>query len=141
MLELNKQRDQISVLQRDVEAAQRNFEAVSTRSAQTRLESHAVQTNISMLNPASVPSVHSRPRILLNVLIAIFTGTLLGVGIALSLELVNRRVLSTQDIVEAVGLPVLAVIPSAVSGTVLGRSRRRLFYRKASRQALGLETP
>ncbi len=46
VLELNKQRDQISVLQRDVEAAQRNFEAVSQRSAHTRLESLAVQTNI-----------------------------------------------------------------------------------------------
>ena len=78
VLELNKQRDQISVLQRDVEAAQRNFEAVSQRSAQTRLESLAVQTNISILNPASIPTEHSRPRILLNVLISIFLGTLLA---------------------------------------------------------------
>ena len=52
VLDLNRQRDQISVLQRDVEAAQRNFEAVSQRSAHTRLESLAVQTNIAILKPA-----------------------------------------------------------------------------------------
>ena len=80
MLELNRERDQISVLQRDVEAAQRNFEAVSQRSAQTRLESLSVQTNIATLNPASIPIEHSRPRILLNVLISIFLGTLLALG-------------------------------------------------------------
>ena len=66
VLDLNRQRDQISVLQRDVEAAQRNFEAVSQRSAHTRLESLAVQTNIAILNPASIPIEHSSPRILLN---------------------------------------------------------------------------
>jgi len=38
VLELNGQRDQISVLQRDVEAAQRAFEGVSQRSTQTGLK-------------------------------------------------------------------------------------------------------
>lgn len=141
VLELNRQRDQISVLQRDVEAAQRNFESVSLRSAQSRLESHSVQTNIATLNPASVPTEHSRPRILLNVLISIFLGTLLGVGLALMLELGNRRVRSVEDLVEIIDLPVLATIPSAASPSTLRRFPRKLSRRKASRQALGIEAP
>lgn len=140
VLELNRQRDQISVLQRDVEAAQRNFESVSLRSAQTRLESHSVQTNIVTLNPASIPTEHSKPKILLNVLISLFLGTLLAVGVALMLELGNRRVRSEEDLVELIELPVLATI-SCVS---LPSTQRRFFrrsYRKASKQALGLEAP
>lgn len=142
VLELNRQRDQVSVLQRDVEAAQRNFEAVSQRSAQTRLESHSVQTNIAMLNPASIPTEHSRPRILFNMVISIFVGTLLGVAIALILELGNRRVRSAQDLLEAIDLPVLATISSAASPSGTRRLLPSRFSRqKASRRALGVETP
>ena len=111
LLELNKQRDQISVLQRDVEAAKRNFESVNLRSAQTRLESNSVQTNISRLNPAAVPQEPSRPRIWFNLIVAAFLGTLLGAGVALMLELINRRVRSVTDLAEAIEVPVLEVIP------------------------------
>ncbi|MEO6563674.1 MAG: GNVR domain-containing protein, partial [Nitrosospira sp.] len=136
VLELNRERDQISVLQRDVEAAQRTFEGVSQRSAQTRLESLSVQTNIATLNPASIPTKHSKPRTLLNVLISIFLGTLLGVGIALIVELRNRRVRSLEDLVEIIDIPVLATISSLGSRSTLRRFPRGLSRRKAPRQAL-----
>jgi chain length determinant protein EpsF len=113
VLELNRERDEIAVLKRDVEAAQRTFEGVSQRAAHTRLESQSVQTNVAMLNPATIPTQHSRPRILLNVLISIFLGTLLGIGIALMLELMSRRIRSAEDLVQAIDLPVLAVIPGS----------------------------
>ena len=113
VLELNKQRDEINVLKRDYETAQRNFEQVSQRSALTRLESTSGQTNLAILNPASEPLEPSRPRILLNILVAILGGTLLGVGLALLLELANRRVRSAEDLIEIIGLPLLAAIPRA----------------------------
>jgi polysaccharide biosynthesis transport protein len=112
ILELNKERDEIAVLKRDVEAAQHTFDGVSQRSAQTRLESLSAQTNIAILNPATIPTQHSRPKILLNVLISIFLGTLLGIGIALMLELSSRRVRSSEDLIQVIDLPVLAVISS-----------------------------
>jgi capsular polysaccharide biosynthesis protein len=40
-------------------------------------------------------------------------GTLLGIGLALLLELSNRRVRSAQDLMEALGLPVLGSVSSA----------------------------
>lgn len=115
LLELNKQRDQISVLQRDVEAAQRNFEGINLRAAQVKLESDAVQTNIAVLTPASVPTEPSRPRILLNVMIALFFGVILGVSIALILEFNNRYIRSEQDLADLLEIPVLVTISSPVS--------------------------
>ena len=50
---------------------------------------------------------------MLNILVSIFLGTLLGVGMALMLELINRRVRSPDDLVEALDLPVLGSITSA----------------------------
>ena len=113
VLVLNKQRDELNVLRRDIESAQRAFELVSQRASQTNIESQTNQTNIAVLNPATVPMTPSRPRVLLNTVVSVFLGTLLGVGLALLLELANRRVRSTQDLAEALNLPVLGTISSA----------------------------
>jgi chain length determinant protein EpsF len=140
VLELNGQRDQISVLQRDVEAAQRAFEGVSQRSTQTRLESLAAQTNIAILNAASVPSEASRPKVLINLLVATFIGTLLGVAMALILEFRNRRVRSEEDLTEIIDLPVLATLSSPAlppRGTRLLPNR---FSRHKPNRLLGSET-
>lgn len=110
VLSLNRQRDEISVLKRDVESAQRAFEGVSQRSAQTRLESLSVQTNAVVLNPATEPATPSSPKTTLNILASIVAGLILGVGLALLLELRNRRVRSPEDLANAIGLPVLASI-------------------------------
>ncbi len=112
LLDLTRQRDEISVLKRDVESAQRAFEGVSQRSATTRLESLSVQTNAVVLTPASPPMEHSKPKVMLNVLVSIFLGTLLGVGAALMLELGNRKIRSAQDLVDAIDLPLLASVAS-----------------------------
>lgn len=122
VLELNRQRDELRALRNDIDIAQRAFETLSQRAAQTNVESQNGQTNIALLNAATAPIDPSRPRMLLNVLVAIFLGTLLGVGLALMLELANRRVRSADDLAEALDLPVLGVIASA--GAALKRSAR-----------------
>ena len=115
VLQLKEERDGIGVLQRDVEGAQRAYELVTQRLAQTSLESQTQQTNIAVLTPALPPLEPSSPKVLLNTLIAIFLGTLLGVGTALLLELMQRRVRSTDDLAETLGVPVLAVIDHAAA--------------------------
>lgn len=110
ILELKEQRDEITLLAREVETAQRAFEAVGQRTTQSRLESQSVQTNVSVLNPASEPIKPAKPKVLLNILLSVFVGTLLGVGAALTLELLNRRIRSAEDLSLALDLPVLAVL-------------------------------
>lgn len=110
VLEIKKNRDEISVLQRDVEAAQRNYDVVTQRLAQTSLESQTQQTNVVVLTPATEPIEPSFPKLLLNTVMAIFVGAMLGVGLALVLEMFSRRVRSVEDLTEGLGLPVLSVI-------------------------------
>jgi succinoglycan biosynthesis transport protein ExoP len=113
ILDLRKQRDQAMVLLRDAETAQRAYEAVTQRYAQTNLESQANQTNLAVLTPAESPLAPSSPRILLNTILAAFLGTMLGVGAALILEMLDRRVRSTEDIEQALGLQVLAELSTS----------------------------
>lgn len=113
VLQLNQQRDEVLVLQREVDAAQRAFDAVSARATQTSVESQANQTNVSLLTAAVAPLDHSKPKVFLNLLVSVFLGTLLGVGLALLLELMDRRVRSAADLTETLGLPLLATIALA----------------------------
>ncbi|MDB5885206.1 MAG: lipopolysaccharide biosynthesis [Polaromonas sp.] len=112
VLALNKQRDELNVYRRDVEAAQRAYETVSQSASQTRLQSLTNQTNVSRLNTATAPLDTSSPQVSTSLLIAAFMGTLLGIGCALVLELMNRRVRSSDDILQMLDLPVLANISS-----------------------------
>ncbi len=121
---LNKQRDELNVYRRDVEAAQRAYEAVSQSASQTRLQSLSNQTNAVRLNTATPPTSPSSPKLLINLLIAAFGGTLLGIACAVLLELVNRRVRSTEDLVQMLDLPVLASIASSAGPRRLPGSHR-----------------
>lgn len=123
ILALKAERDEISVLQQDVELAQRAYETINQRYNQSTLESNSTQTNVSVLTPASPPLDPSSPRILLNLLLSIFLGTLLGVGAALMSELYDRRIRSTEDLEQVLGLPVLAVLATP-KGPGSGRARR-----------------
>ncbi len=114
VLQLKNQRDELTVLQNDVANAQRTYDALNQRLTQTSLESETQQTNISLLNAATEPLRHASPKLLLNLLVSIFLGTLLGVGSVLMLELLDKRVRGTQDLQDLLGgLPVLGVIQHA----------------------------
>jgi succinoglycan biosynthesis transport protein ExoP len=125
LLELKHKRDELAVLTRDVEAAQRAYDAVSARFNQTRLESQSTQTNASLLTPAAAPFEPSFPKLLPNTLLSIFLGALFGVGAALVLEILDRRIRSADDLADMLQLPVLGVI-----GPAKGRTRLAIEYRK-----------
>ena len=131
VLALKQQREEATLLARDLENAQRVYDSALQRYGQTRMEAQSTQTDIAVLNPAVAPTEPSKPRVILNLLLALFLGTLLGVGVGFLVELLDRRVRSGQDIA-GLDIPVL--------GEVAGRSRlaallRRLFRRNRMAQA------
>lgn len=110
VLQLNHERDQMMILQKDVENAQRSLDAVNQRFTQTNLEGKADQSEVAVLNPATPPLEAAKPKILLNIALSVFLGGLLGIGFGLIAEMMDRRVRSREDIVDALDIPVLAVI-------------------------------
>jgi len=110
VLELNRLRDEMGVLSKDVESAQRAFDVTSQRLSQTRIEGQAEQSDIAMLNPAVAPIEPDSPKIPRNVLLSIFLGIMLGCGIALLAELLDRRIRSDQDLSDVLQIPVFGVV-------------------------------
>ncbi|MFZ5574888.1 MAG: chain length determinant protein EpsF [Pseudomonadota bacterium] len=110
VLELKQQREEATLLARDLENAQRVYDSALQRYGQTRMEAQSTQTDIAVLNPATPPLEPSKPRVLFNLLLATFFGALLGVGVGFLLELIDRRVRSGHDVAAALGIPVLAEV-------------------------------
>jgi polysaccharide biosynthesis transport protein len=135
VLELNLSRDELSVLQRDVENAQHAVDSASQRLTQTTMEGSSNQADIAVLNPAIAPQNKTSPRITLNIILAGFLGLLLGTAAGLLAEMRDRRVRSREDINELLDLPVLVVIHSKKNKSTIKNWTdfpRRLFkWRKA----------
>lgn len=119
VLGMREAREQLVALQRDVELAQKAYEGVTQRFNLTKLESQFTQTNVSMLTLASEPTEPSFPNLLINLVAAILLGSFCGVGAAIVLELIDRRVRSARDVADMLQLPVLGVIPRRARAALL----------------------
>jgi chain length determinant protein EpsF len=126
VLALKQQREEGTLLARDLENAQRIYDSALQRYGQSHMESQSTQTDITVLNPAIAPTDYSKPRILLNMLLSIFLGGMLGVGTGFMVELLDRRVRSGHDIATGLEIPVLAEVTKKGRRLV---ALRRLFRR------------
>lgn len=121
VLALNAQRDVGAVLAREVESAQRIYDQALERFSQMQMEGHAGQTEISVLSTAVAPLAPSSPNVRLNLALSAIFGLLLGMGLALISEMLNRRVRSEYDVVAALDVPVLGVLAAGNKARLLSR--------------------
>jgi polysaccharide biosynthesis transport protein len=122
VLQMKSVRDEGMVIVRQVENAQRAYDALLQRFTQTNLESQTTQSNVGVLSQATVPIVPSSPKVLLNTVLSVFMGIVLALGTVLLLELMDRRVRGADDVVAMLELPVLGVMHRPGAKVVLGRS-------------------
>jgi succinoglycan biosynthesis transport protein ExoP len=113
ILELGNENDARDVLTREVESAQRTYDAATQRASAVRLESQLDQSTVAVLAPALAPLDPARPRPVLNTVAALLFGLALGLGLAVMGEWRDRRVRTAADITTATGLTVLAEFPPA----------------------------
>jgi chain length determinant protein EpsF len=112
VLELNRTRDESTLLKKDVEIAQRAMDTVTQRFGQTRIEGESNQSDIAILNPAIPQETPSSPKVFLNIVLSFVMGGILGIGFGFLAELFDRRIRCREDIVNTLGMPVLAIIVS-----------------------------
>jgi succinoglycan biosynthesis transport protein ExoP len=130
MLRMKQVRDEGSLILRDVENAQRNYDAIVQRLSQTSLESQATSSNVSLLNSAVPPLDASFPKLFLNTALAIFVGLLLATGIALAAELRDRRVRDAEDIEGLLGLPLIGILPGPNSQAAIGHKKQAAMHQR-----------
>ena len=115
VLSLRSERDQIAVYMRDVEVAQRAYDAVTQRLGMLNLEGQNNQANTRLLSPAVEPLEPSRPQIMRGILGSLLGGLAAGLVAAIALEALDRRVRSPYDLMVMTGVPVIGVMNPAGS--------------------------
>lgn len=125
VLELKDYRNEIGVLARHVESAQRAYDTAMQRYVVTKVESGANRTNVSVLDSAVEPAMPAKPKITLNIALSVVMGTMLGLAVVFFMEQFDRRVRSLDDLASA-EVPLLAQLNAwQPAQGLLGRPRDR----------------
>ncbi len=110
VLSLNRARDELQLLTREVEGAQQAYNSAMQRLNQTTLEGQSNLSSVSVLDSAKIPDTPDSPKLLLNMMLSLFLGTMLGIGSGLVAEMIDQRVRSPEDLANVLNAPVLGVI-------------------------------
>jgi polysaccharide biosynthesis transport protein len=111
VLRMKQTRDEIAVMQRDVEATQRAYDGVQLRFNQSSLESQNPQSSMSILNLAEIPNETKTQIFMKNAIKALLAALGLGLLAGFIRELFDKRIRSVEDIQTAINLPVLGILP------------------------------
>jgi polysaccharide biosynthesis transport protein len=133
IMKMKDTRVELAVLTRDVDNAQRAYDAAIGRYTTIKLESKARQTNLAMLTPAVEPVKPAQPKIGLICGLALILGGLLAAGVVYMLEMIDRRVRSRSDLESRLALPTLGklsrwqpaggrLLPATISGPRAARA-------------------
>jgi chain length determinant protein EpsF len=107
ILEMKKARVELATLTRDVDSAQRTYDAALGRYLTTKVESRARQSNLAVLTPAAIPLKPSSPKVGLISALSVLVGALLAAGVVFGLEAMDRRVRSRADLETRLAVPSL----------------------------------
>jgi chain length determinant protein EpsF len=123
LLGLKQGRNELTVLRRNVESAERAYDAALQRSVTSEVDSRVNQTSVAVLSPAVTPDRPASPRTDLNLALSAVVGVMLGIGIVLLLEMTDRRVRSQDDLENAWDVPLLGELkPWKPGSRLLGQS-------------------
>lgn len=126
VLQMRANRDGAQVLLRDVDNLQKAYDAAQGRAVQAGMESQTTQTNVSIVQVASPSPSASSPKILIIMGLGIVGGMILALTGVLLIELNDRRVRTTDDVLIELNLPLVGVLLKSAdaSSGLLGRKSR-----------------
>jgi uncharacterized protein involved in exopolysaccharide biosynthesis len=101
--------NRLTVLQRDVDAAQQTYDQMRREIGQQFVRSQASQANASLLDRADPPSLPYKPDLSLMLVLGSVLGIALGLATVMGLEFVDPRVRTDHGVELATGAPVIAL--------------------------------
>lgn len=125
-LDLRRRSIQYNIYQQEVDTNRSLYEGLLQRFKEIGVASGVGVNNISVVDPADVPQSPSSPRLVLNLLVALLAGTILGAGLAIILEQIDEAIADPAEVERRLGLPLLGSVPK-----VEGEPRDALLDRKS----------
>jgi uncharacterized protein involved in exopolysaccharide biosynthesis len=128
------QRDKVErlrLLQDDVNMRRDEYNKAAARAAELRQEAEVADAGVTPLGAAVTPQTPIFPQPLIMIPVGVAGGAMLGLALALVLELFGRRIRSSEDLRDATRAPVLAIVtrPHTRTGLHLRDRLRRWVLR------------
>lgn len=102
------------VLEREVQTNKRMYEILLTRLKEIDLSGTLNVNNISIVDRASAPARPAKPKIMLNIILAVIVGLAGGTGLGFFVDYLDTTIKSPEDIKEILGFNCLGAIPDII---------------------------
>lgn len=125
LVELNRQRKamepqlaalpaqtaQLADLQRNAKAAEDVYTALQQKFVNAQVASETAISDVTITQPASASDASVRPNLVINTVVAIFLGAILGLMGALVMDYFDNSIRDERDVEEELAIPQLGSIP------------------------------
>lgn len=116
VLDLRRRSIQYNIYERDADTNRQLYDALLQRYKEIGVAGGVGVNNISVVDPAELPRRPSSPKLLLNMLLALVLGGILGVIVALALEQIDEGIADPAEVEKNLGAPLLGTIPKVAEG-------------------------
>lgn len=114
---------QYNIFQRDADTNRELYNGLLQRYKEIGIAGGVGNNNVSIVDLAKIPERPSSPRPLINLLISMVAGLIVGVALALIREQIDETIIDPADAERRIGLPLLGVIPRVEGVDVLAALR------------------
>jgi succinoglycan biosynthesis transport protein ExoP len=111
-LALNRKGIEYGVLARDAASNRQIFESLLQRTKETGISGELKTSNIRVIDAAETPGSPIRPTRSMNLLLGLFAGGALGIGLAFFFDYLDNRIKSPDELKQHLGLPFLGMVPA-----------------------------
>jgi capsular exopolysaccharide synthesis family protein len=116
-LDLRRRSIQYNIYQQEVDTNRTLYDGLLQRFKEIGIAGGVGVNNISIVDPADSPKAPSSPRLLLNILMSVIAGIMLGAALALGLEQLDEAIADPSEVERRLGLPLLGTVPKVSEST------------------------
>jgi polysaccharide biosynthesis transport protein len=120
-LAMNRKGIEYGVLAREVESTRQIYDSLLQRARETGVSAELKTSNIRVVDAAERPRDPASPRRGLNMLLALFGGGFLGIGLAFFFEYLDNRIKTPDELRAHLGLPSLGMLPALDEKSLNGK--------------------
>lgn len=107
---------QYNIYQREVDTNRALYEGLLQRYKEIGVAGGIGVNNVSIVDPAQVPNRPSSPRLLVNLILSLLAGLLIGGLAAYVLDQIDESIADPAEVEQRMGLPLLGTVPLLAEG-------------------------
>jgi succinoglycan biosynthesis transport protein ExoP len=110
-IESNRKELAYNFLEREVQTNRQLYDLLLSKAKEAKVTGAITQSTLQLEEPALLPTEAVKPRKTLNVVLSFFVGLILGVGLALTRDIMDQTIHNGEEAERYLRMPVLAEIP------------------------------